>query len=419
MDQARRGEEALKAGDYATAAREYTAAIHQNPRAVSYYQKRSTAYRRSSPPDYANALKDAEVAVKLAIQRQNRTLIGDTQLDRAIVLFQLERYGDAAFVFAIVRRKNDKLKTLDIWEAKTKNKLKALPEGDKKAEVTMTEEPDVRVPTEADLNPDAGAQESTKSAGDSPLPATNAATTVAPLLNSKIRNEWYQNPSHVFITIFAKGVSPDSVTHQFEEKSTEVSFPVSDGSTYDFTLDPLYGPINPSNSTCTVFSTKIELKLEKKRTLTWKALESDDLSPKESTEENDSKLKTSLTAQEKENTATKTIQQAKAPAYPTSSRSGPKNWDKIADDLTAVRKDKDDGPTEENTWTEADEDELDGPDSFFKKLYAGASDDAKRAMMKSYVESNGTALSTDWSDVSKRKVETAPPDGMEARKWNE
>jgi suppressor of G2 allele of SKP1 len=54
---------------------------------------------------------------------------------------------------------------------------------------------------------------------------------------------------------------------------------------------------------------------------------------------------------------------------------------------------------------------------FFKKLYASADDDTKRAMMKSYVESNGTVLSTNWAEVGKGKVETSPPDGMEAKKW--
>ena len=59
-------------------------------------------------------------------------------------------------------------------------------------------------------------------------------------------------------------------------------------------------------------------------------------------------------------------------------------------------------------------------------------------MMKSYVESGGTVLSTsngvsqfnltgivltfcffltDWEDVGKKKVEVSPPDGMVARKW--
>jgi len=37
----------------------------------------------------------------------------------------------------------------------------------------------------------------------------------------------------------------------------------------------------------------------------------------------------------------------------------------------------------------------------FQKLYADATDDQRKAMIKSYQESNGTALSTDWNDVSK------------------
>lgn len=46
----------------------------------------------------------------------------------------------------------------------------------------------------------------------------------------------------------------------------------------------------------------------------------------------------------------------------------------------------------------------------FQKLYAGATDEQRRAMIKSYQESNGTSLSTSWKDVQKGKVETLPPD---------
>jgi suppressor of G2 allele of SKP1 len=56
-------------------------------------------------------------------------------------------------------------------------------------------------------------------------------------------------------------------------------------------------------------------------------------------------------------------------------------------------------------------------DDFFKKLYADADDDTRKAMMKSYQESGGTALSTNWSEVKKGKVETKPPEGMEAKKY--
>lgn len=88
----------------------------------------------------------------------------------------------------------------------------------------------------------------------------------------------------------------------------------------------------------------------------------------------------------------------KAPAYPTSSKSGPKDWDNIA---------QDDDEEENNADV----------DSFFKKLYQNSTPEQQRAMMKSYTESNGTALSTDWSSVAKGKVETTPPTGMEEKKW--
>lgn len=87
---------------------------------------------------------------------------------------------------------------------------------------------------------------------------------------------------------------------------------------------------------------------------------------------------------------------AGAPAYPTSSKTGPKNWEGIGDD---------------------EEDERD-INAFFKKMYAGATPEQQRAMMKSFTESNGTALSTDWDDVKARKVQTQPPEGVEAKKWD-
>lgn len=55
--------------------------------------------------------------------------------------------------------------------------------------------------------------------------------------------------------------------------------------------------------------------------------------------------------------------------------------------------------------------------TFFQKLYEGADEDTKRAMMKSYVESAGTTLSTNWTEVGKGKVDVIPPQGSEYRHW--
>ena len=66
------------------------------------------------------------------------------------------------------------------------------------------------------------------------------------------------------------------------------------------------------------------------------------------------------------------------------------------------------------------EEKLDGDaatNRFFRDIYGNADEDMRRAMMKSFVESNGTVLSTDWKDVGSKKIEASPPEGMDLRKW--
>ena len=61
---------------------------------------------------------------------------------------------------------------------------------------------------------------------------------------------------------------------------------------------------------------------------------------------------------------------------------------------------------EELETLDGGEDEL---NKMFQDLYKDADDDQRRAMMKSFVESNGTVLSTDWTDVGKKFVEPQAP----------
>jgi len=56
---------------------------------------------------------------------------------------------------------------------------------------------------------------------------------------------------------------------------------------------------------------------------------------------------------------------------------------------------------------------------FFQGIYGNASDEARQAMNKSFVESNGTSLSTDWKDVGSKKLEGSAPKGMEMHKWSD
>ena len=55
--------------------------------------------------------------------------------------------------------------------------------------------------------------------------------------------------------------------------------------------------------------------------------------------------------------------------------------------------------------------------SFFQKIFKDADPDTQRAMLKSYQESGGTTLSTNWDEVGKGKVEVKPPQGSEWKRW--
>lgn len=85
---------------------------------------------------------------------------------------------------------------------------------------------------------------------------------------------------------------------------------------------------------------------------------------------------------------------------------------------------------------EEEDEQLEGDaavSKLFKKIYADASDDVKKAMLKSYTqgkfqnevknrkfrESNGTVLSTNWEEIAKKKTETKPPDCMEFKKYEQ
>ncbi|KAI4842455.1 SGS-domain-containing protein [Aureobasidium sp. EXF-8845] len=393
MDQAKLGAEALSAANYPEAIKQYTAALAVSPTSPDYLIKRSTAYQRSSPADYTSALADANKAVTNAQKRGKRELILQGQLRRAIALFGLERYWDSRFCLDIVKRMDPKEKTLPIWENKVATKMAAA--GGEQA-VTIKEIPDEEETPVASQ---------TNTSATTATPTQPAAVTQTPA--DKIRHDWYQNNDKVYFTLLAKGVPKDKATIDIQSRSLTISFPLQTSSDYDFSLEPLFAEIDPSASTFSIMSTKVEVVLQKSQPgQKWSALESK--------EPVDHKSSTTTFVTPTSAQASSTTQ--KAPSYPTSSRSGPKDWDKLASEALAKPKT---GDSEPGAKIEEEEDDEGGDpvNGFFKKLYSGADPDTRRAMMKSFSESNGTALSTNWDEVKKGKVETSPPDGLEAKKW--
>jgi len=197
-----------------------------------------------------------------------------------------------------------------------------------------------------------------------------------------VKREWYQNNTHVYITLFAKGVEQDSCKVDFQEKELSVSFPLP-GSTdeeYQLNLD-LFDAVDPATCRLEVGKVKVEVVLAKKNAgVQWKDLEKQDTIMEISPDQ---------------------------PAYPTSNKQK-KNWNKIDQDIEAeLKAEKPEGDQALN--------------KLFAQIYERADDDTRRAMNKSFQTSGGTVLSTNWGEVASNDYEgkdrPTPPEGQEWRDW--
>ncbi|GMY07338.1 protein SGT1 homolog isoform X2 [Fagus crenata] len=211
----------------------------------------------------------------------------------------------------------------------------------------------------------------------------NQVTVAAAKPKPKYRHEFYQKPEEVVVTIFAKGIPANNVSVDFGEQILSVTIDVPGEDAYHF-QPRLFGKIVPSNCRYDVLSTKVEIRLAKAELIHWTSLEF--------SKENTVPLRVNAS-----------VVGASRPTYPSSK---PKrvDWDKLEAEVKKEEKDE----------------KLDGDaalNKFFRDIYADADEDTKKAMRKSFVESNGTVLSTNWKEVGSKKVEGSPPDGMEMKKW--
>lgn len=174
-------------------------------------------------------------------------------------------------------------------------------------------------------------------------------------------------------------------------------------------LQPLKGQIDPDKSSYFVGKVKVEISLAKRAQGRWGDLVGD--APDRAFQIS-STHPPPLHSHPLSHVIALANSSYNAPATTTSPPPRPrKNWEGISDEILKTEKEK-----------STDEDPNVGGDStlnsFFQKIYADADEDTRRAMMKSFSESGGTTLSTNWDEVKKKPVDVKPPAGSEWKKWN-
>ncbi|XP_043218297.1 protein SGT1 homolog [Amphibalanus amphitrite] len=205
---------------------------------------------------------------------------------------------------------------------------------------------------------------------------------------SRIKYDWYQTDQDVVINILAKSLSSEAASVKIECSAVEVNATLPTGSPYSLQLHLLH-PVVPDSSSWRVLPSKLEIKLRKAEAYRWAALEGSGEPPS---------LRTVGAGAAAAGGGGLPSPYARPPA------AAARDWDAIAAELR--RQEEQEKPEGEEALN-----------SLFQKIYADGSDDVKKAMAKSFTESGGTVLSTNWNDIGKKKTEVKSPDGMEFKKW--
>uniref|UniRef100_A0A0K0FYB2 Suppressor of G2 allele of SKP1 homolog (inferred by orthology to a human protein) n=1 Tax=Strongyloides venezuelensis TaxID=75913 RepID=A0A0K0FYB2_STRVS len=185
--------------------------------------------------------------------------------------------------------------------------------------------------------------------------------------------DWYQDEKTVTISILKQGTNVVDCTFSYDSDDHRLIVKCKDELIFE---SKLHDEIDFSKTTLKCTRSRIEVKIRKSHAKPWASI---------------------------------TPTEGPAPIMFKASTEKPielkpkkeRNWDAIEKEVLA----------------EEENDSKDDINHLFQKIYASSNDDTKKAMIKSFSESNGTVLSTNWDEVKKGKVETKPPEDMEFVKY--
>ncbi|WVO24402.1 uncharacterized protein IAS62_005768 [Cryptococcus decagattii] len=204
------------------------------------------------------------------------------------------------------------------------------------------------------------------------------------------RYDFYQTPNELILALYVKGYDKlkDAVKVEFGTDYVIITLPALASSTEEqcITLRPLASTLSPAGG------------------MTWPSLLAEEgkgaIVPQQQAPDSE----TSRSATGYGSTSGSKADAVAGDALGQEKKKK-KNWDKIEDD------DEEPDHSDPNAGGDA------ALQKFFAQIYGNADEDTKRAMIKSFTESGGTTLSTDWSSIGKQTTPVRPPEGVEPRKF--
>eukprot|EP00322_Chrysochromulina_rotalis_P023429 CAMPEP_0115855812 /NCGR_PEP_ID=MMETSP0287-20121206/14733_1 /TAXON_ID=412157 /ORGANISM="Chrysochromulina rotalis, Strain UIO044" /LENGTH=358 /DNA_ID=CAMNT_0003309973 /DNA_START=17 /DNA_END=1093 /DNA_ORIENTATION=+ len=342
--------------EYEVAVGHYSQAIAADPNNADAFSKRAAAHLRLKR--FTEAVSDATLSVKM--HATPKALMRKGQGSFALGEFEA---AHAAFTKALALA-GDGSRELRRWMRKCE------------AELALEASP---MPAPSAMPP--------KPAANPAAPPPAAAISQPTSDPTKIRHDWYQTATDVVLSILARKLPEDRVSVNFSETEVDVTIKLDGGAEYVHCFT-LFHKIKPAESTFTVGTAKVEIKLKKHTAGKWDALEG--------TGEAD------VSATALNSVPAEALQPASKKVYSGSS----KDWDEVESKLKKE---------EEEEKPEGEE----ALNKLFRDIYGRSDEETRRAMNKSFQTSGGTVLSTNWGEVKEKDYEKdrTAPEGQEWKKW--
>jgi hypothetical protein len=231
-----------------------------------------------------------------------------------------------------------------------------------------------------------------------PVPTSSSSKPAGSTRPQMPKYQYYQSDTVMTISILEANVKPENLNVTFEPRRLVVRLQKGG---VDFTViaGTLYSEVVVDRCKVVYKDEKVLIKLRKVDKFDWH-----ELFGKASLDDHEKPaVKTNTAASPSDAPKPIPLVEDKQKARPYASH---RDWDAIERNVLE---------DEKNEKPEGDE----AMNKLFQQIYGNASEETRRAMIKSYQTSGGTVLSTNWDEVSKKdyEKERTAPKGIEWKNW--